>query len=227
MDVFDRTEDRSVLNLVPASVQACFIKAQQAHPDLFLLDEADLYKKLKPESMQPTPTDNRIRLAFWLEYERAQQNQAPMEMAYVYGGVCVKQYFYGTYLKSPTRVAWMLCPPTGYQVILEESVAFGAQRMREYMALDPVLPSGKLDHKLIELQAKIYAMMEQRLKGGITQRVEQKTLQITGQISEKQAMQAITDNSMEAMERRLKELEKRERKALNMPEVRVVDAGKS
>jgi hypothetical protein len=227
-DVFQRTDERALINLVPRVVQEHFIEAQKACPELFSMDEMDLFKELRRLGKGPTPTDNRLRLSFWLEYDRAQSLQEKMNMAYVYAGVCLPHYFHNSYLNHPTRVAWLLCPPVEYQRTLEEGVAFGAQKMREFLALDPIDPYGKPNLKLMELQAKIFAMLDQRLKGGYTQKIESKTLAITGSLTEKQAMQAITDNSMEAMERRLKELEKRERKALNMPEVIVVnDAGKS
>ena len=207
-DAWDRTDPRSLINMVTPAFQAAMIEAQKASPDLFGLDEKALFKVLRGREEMPSPTDNRLRMAFWLEYDRAQHNLCKMEAERVFAGVCTRGYFYGTYLKSAGRVAWLLTPVVEYEVKMREMLDFGMDRMRAILEIDPHPPGSKYPNvKLMELQAKLVAMTDLRLKGGHTQRTEQKSLHV--HMGQKEAQKAIHDMSMEDVQRRIKELDRR------------------
>lgn len=217
MDVWSRAEPRSLINLVPPAVSESLILSAQKREDLFSLDERSLFKLLKQDELTPTATDNRIRLAFWNEYDRAQANQKKMEMVAVFAGVCSKDYFYGRYLKHAEKVAWMVCPPSSYQVIAEEALAFGLEQLRDILSLSVVLPNGRADVKLGELQAKIVAMLDTRVKGTITQRLETKNMSLNISTSDTAVAKAAMAGTMDDIDLRLKELELRERRAYHLP----------
>lgn len=216
-DLWDRTEDRSVINLVPNAVAAAMIDASKSKPELFGLDERDLFAALKRMEKTPSPTDNRLRMAFWLEYDRSQMEMKPMNMTNVFAGVCTKQLFYGNYLHSAERVAWLLCPPVKYIVKIEEALDFGLDRMRDILSIPVQEPGRPVNVKLAELQAKIVAMLDQRSKGAVTQRIEQRNMNLNISTNDKKVAQAAVENSMVALEKRLKELERRERASQNLP----------
>lgn len=222
IDAFDRTDPHALINRVPAHLQAALIDAQQKCPEIFGLDERELYREMRGHSRTPSPSDNRIRLAFWMEHDRALQEGCSMELARVYGGILSKQNFHGNYLNNPWRVAWMITPVVEYEIKMREALDFGLDRLRAFLDEDPK-EGGKLNIKLMELQTKIVAMLDMRIKGGHTQRVEQRNLSVNLNTSDKQVANAVSQLSMEALEKRLKELDRKEKAILGPAEIEVTD----
>lgn len=210
-DVFQRTEPRALINLVPPPIQAAMLDSLKKEPELFGLDERDLFKALRGSNRSPSPTDNRIRLAFWMEYDSSQAEGREFNIQKAYSGICNRSFFYQHYLNSPARVAWMVTAPVGYETKMEEALDYGLDRMREYLEIDAHAVPGKPNVKLMELQAKIVAMFDMRVRGGIVQRTENKTLNVNLSTSDRKVAQATQELSMEALEKRLKELDRRER----------------
>lgn len=219
MDVFQRTNERSAINLVAPRIQAAFIDAQKQAPDLFEMDEGDLFKHLRSNGLAPNATDNRLRLAFWLEYDKVQQQvQKSMQMTNVFGGVCSAHFFYAKYLAVPSRIAWLLCPPVHYLIKMEEALDFGIDRLRDILSKNPDDFKKDSDkNKFMELQTKIILMLDIRVKGAVVQRIEQKSMNLNISTTDTSVARAAVDNSMEKLQRRLKELKTEERKLLNMP----------
>jgi hypothetical protein len=225
VDHWNRTEPRALINLVPPGVAAHLMTASGSHSDYFGQAERDLYQRLKSDGFQPNATDNRLRLAFWNEYERAQTHQDKMNVDSIIDGVCSRSYFYGRYLTNAAKVAWLSTPPASYKVIAEEALAFGYEQLREILDL-PIKneTTGRLDVKLMELKAKIVAMLDVRVKGAVVQKVEQKNMNLNVSTSDGQVAKMAIGQSMSDIEKRLKELERRERKALNLPEPKDIEA---
>lgn len=222
VDLWDRADSRSLLNLLPLQVQSAMLEAGKSKPQWFGLDERTLFKTLKTEGFMPTQTDNFLRTKFWLEYELAQEERRKMNISQVYAGVCVRQYFYGVFLERPDKMAWLCTPPMNYETKLEEALAFGMDRMRDFLEMDPMV-GGKPNIKLMELQAKITAMLDMRKKGAYTQKIEQKNMNLNVSTSDKAVAAALTGANMDQLNARIKVLEQRERQALNLstPEPKV------
>ncbi len=214
LDFWDRSNPRSVVNLMPRHVAECMELAAKNRPELFQMDERQLRRKLSP-----TPTDNRMRLAFWLEYDRAQAAQTRhMNMARIYEGVSSREFFETFYVTKPERVAWLLCHPHSYEVIMSEALAYGVERIREILEMPFIDKKGKIDHRTMEMVLKTVALLDVRVKGATIQRVEQKNLNVHVGTGGKDVTQALLGNSMDEIEARLKYLEKKERAALHLPE---------
>lgn len=213
-DPFNRMEPRAPINIVPPGMQRAMLEAFQANPELFAMDETGLYQELRTRGRQISPTDNRLRLAFWLEYDRCHSESRPFQTGNVFGGVCTKQAFFANYLTVPDKVAWMLLPPVDYAVRIREAHSFGLDQMRAILAINAEA-NGKVNVKLMELQAKIFHMLDQREKGGYTQRQEIKQLSITASAS--QVQEATMEKTMAALNERLKALDKKEREAQRLP----------
>ena len=220
VDLFNRAEPRALINLVPGAVADAFLETSQKRTDLLGLDEKTLYRTLRQEECTPTPTDNRLRLKFWDEYDRAQATQTGMDMISVFAGICTKDYFYGRYLKAPEKVAWLLNPPASYTIKMEEALSYGVDQLREILDMPLVNSQGRFDVKLAELKAKIVAMLDVRVKGAVVQKVENtnKNMSLNVQTSDRALAEKLVGASMSDLEKRLKELERRERRALNLPE---------
>jgi hypothetical protein len=205
IEIWDRTNPRSVLNLVTPVIADSILQASRAKPELFLMDEQTLRKVLSCNDI--TPTDSRLRMKFWNEYERAQSDGNSMGVAYIISGVCTKPYFYDRYLRSPVKVAWMMCPPANYIVMAEEALSFGLSRMRDILEMDDTDAKGKPNVKLLELKVKITAMLDARVKGSVIQQ----SVQV--QYDAGHIKQAIGLETMEELDKRIKQLEGADRRS--------------
>jgi hypothetical protein len=217
-DLWQRSEPRSLINIVPNVAAESFISASKEDPHLFGHDEEGLHKILKATGAIPSATDNRLRVAFWMEYERAQVAGSQMELRNVYSGVCSKPYFYQTYLNNSAKVAWLTCQISSYEKYADEAITFGLTQLREVLALPHAEfhedgSVKKIDTKLIELKAKIIFGLEARRKGAVVQRVEQKNMNLSITATDKQAAQLAMEGTMEQLEKRLEDIRKRQRKA--------------
>lgn len=209
--ILDREQPRSIINLVPPKVGKLFEEAYKALPDLFFMSQHKLYKKISKDYGRVTPTDHRLRMSFWQEYDRAQADQTSIIMTNVYKGVCTREYLYGTYLQLPYNVAWLLCAPATYEVAMEEALSFGIDQLRDILETPHKDPkTGKVDTKLAALKAKIITTLDIRVKGAVTQKVDNRHLHIS---TSKKGMQevyaAVEGKTMDDLDAKLARLEKR------------------
>jgi hypothetical protein len=214
-DLWDRTNPRSIINLVQPGLGRALLEAAKVRGDLFEMDERTLYKQLRSDGKLPTATDNRLRMNFWQEYDRAQATNRDMEIVAIYAGVCSNNYFMNRYLLMPEKVAWMACAPASYSVIMEEALAFGIEQLRDILEMPMVDGKGRINVKLAELKAKITDMLIIRVKGAVTQKLEQtsKNMNLSITTSDATVAKQAMLGSMDAIEKRLKELERRDRTA--------------
>lgn len=214
--LFDREDPRALMNLLPKQVVKAVEDAlfDDKNKELFGMDELTLYKYIKQdETMSITPTDNRLRLKFWMEYDYCQAfHTKGIDWKRVIAGICTYENFFRNFLKKPHKVAWLLCPPTGYAVKVNESLEFGIDQLRDILEI-PHTVGGKTDHKLGELKSKIVALLHVWQKGAPVQRAI--VANLTGNAAAQAAGYKGTEKSMEAMERKLKELEKKEKELMN------------
>jgi hypothetical protein len=232
MDRLYSEASRSLEQIAPTNLVERIHAAHKERPDLFGKLEKELARQLRSESRTPAPVDNRIRLKFWTEYDRAQSEGDRFRTVNVYGGLCPHELFYNYYLKDPCRVAWMLCMPTSYQVKMEEGLSFGLDELRDVLEephttqVDVKGPKGwvkktVVNTKLIEAKIKIVQMMDLRLKGGVVQK------QLNIHATTKALGNMVQSASMEDLHKRLKELEHEKRKALHLPETESSEAGEA
>jgi len=123
---YDKSNPRSLVNIIANTK----LKKHISNPALrqfLLMDEWRLKFKVAQ-----TPTLNRIRIAFWREFDRSQSRMKVMDIKRVLEGICSSEQFY----KLTTNVknlAWILKPPTSYLDSMEEALHFGIDRMREIL----------------------------------------------------------------------------------------------
>lgn len=163
---FDPKNPRAIVNLVPEALSKR-IKDVFYSDDGFLFGfpEAKLRLELTRRGRAPTATDSRIRLQFWLEYDRVQNDRIraqPMEMGYVIGFAMGKEAFYTHYLQDPCAIVWMLCPPVSYMAALDECLREAMERVRANLQVEPVHPNGEPNLKMMEYQAKVEREWYQR-----------------------------------------------------------------
>jgi hypothetical protein len=219
--LFDDNEPRSLVRLVSREVREAMINAATSNPEFFDKDERDLYKHLHFNNFQPSATDNRLRLKFWTEYDRVMATNAlKMCMTSVVAGICSREYFYSVYLKRPSKLAWLLCPPTGYMVKAEEALEFGLEQLRDILeqphtkkVMTKFGEQTVIDSKLGALKAHIVQMLDIRVKGAVPVR----TLNLHANVSQDTITRTTTTATMEELEKQLKSLRDRERMSRNLP----------
>ncbi len=236
-DLWDEKHPRSLLALVPTKWAQGFKNAHHARPELFDLDERELYVYLRANGYTPSPALNTIRLRLWLEYERCQATDGRRVGVFnVLGEVCRSASFEKNMLARPERAAWLLCPPTSYKSKVEEALDFGISRLRDILELNPVeevvnRKTGKITHrvnvKLGELQAKIVNMLDVRVHGAARQRIEQTSRQVSFNINAdaRDVGAAIEGETADDLDKQLRVLEYRERRAMNLPTEREQHGG--
>jgi hypothetical protein len=223
LSLADPKDPRSIINLVPSAVKEALDHHLFEKEELFNTDERELYKYLRANNYQPSPTDNRLRLKFWMEYDRVQERgEGQMQMVNVLAGICSREFFYKTYIKNPQKMAWMLCPPAGYQIKTLEALEFGIDQLRDILDIPHIGSGGKVDVKLAELKAKIVGMLDTRVKGAIVQ----KSMNLNVNTSNDEVAKVATAETMVDLQRQLKDLERRNRQAQNLPLVEVMPAEK-
>jgi len=225
LEVINPEQRNSVINLVSSALQCRIDEAIAAKPELFQMEEVDLARAISP---RPSKTDNRIRMKFWDEYDRVHSHATDgrnvgdrvpsMNMTAIYSGICMKEYFYNVYLHKPEKVAWMLCMPSSYTVKMEELLAFGTEQLRDVLELPHcevdkkgVVDLKSINTKLIEIKAKIVAMVDQRVKGQVIQTIHQKNMNLNVSATAADVKNAGMALTMADMDKRLAELDRRDK----------------
>lgn len=211
----DRADKMSIINLVPDAVGQAIEDALFTQEELFHKEERELWKELRSREQTPSPLDNRLRLKFWTEYDRVLgAGGKQMIMANVLGGLCSKELFYKKYLTHPHKVAWLVCPPTDYLTKASEALEFGLEQLRDILDMPHKIGEGttaKLDAKLAEIKLKIITLLDARVRGAVVQ----KTMNINASIG---AVKGVAEaNTVEDLERQLKELRRRDQMSKNLP----------
>jgi hypothetical protein len=223
--LWDVDEPRSVVNLLPKKVRENILELFQKDPIVFGLSEHDLLIRMRKNSQKLAAADSRLRMKFWLEYDRAQVDQTPINISVVISGVCSRELFYGHYMKRPDRVAYMLLPPTDYMIKAKEALEFGLDQMRDILEVRH-FKDGKVDTALARLKLSIVEMLEERINGArrnLTHPGHQNnsmSVNVNLTPQERSEVKAAGQLMSEAeMDERLKNLEQRERRALHLNEI--------
>lgn len=208
--IFDRTNPRSLINIVWVEFREAMFTVEVNQPELLEMTERKLEKLVEPD-----PTDCRLRLRFWDEYARAQDRGKRLFLEEICRGVCSTDYFDKHISKNLQKIAWIILPPANYVTTMEELLYKGLDRIREVLDL-PLKDqaTGRVDTKLIGEMVKIVQMLDQRVKGAIIQkvaiqqRIDQRTQHHFSNDSTDPLLSAST-NDLEAIESQLGNLNKR------------------
>lgn len=136
-----------------------------------------------------TERDENLRLSFWTEYNVAKDMDKPFSINRAIAGACSPYYFKTKILKTPMLLAYIVYPPTDYMTFMKGMLYKGQKRMQEIMSASAVeherdkdgkIIGSTVNMKLANLQLKTFALIDNRVKGAIVQRVkvEQKNLNV-------------------------------------------------
>ena len=159
----DPTTPRSLVSLLPEAMVQQLLLVWNTHANLFKLSERDLAKELRRQGKTVGPLDHKLRVRFWAEFDRVQSitrddGQTPkFSMAHVIGNDFPKETFYRYYITDPGKLAFLLCPPTDYKLLLEIVLVQGLFTLLEFVnSLDPNDPEkSKYIMQLIKIQREL------------------------------------------------------------------------
>ena len=121
---WDMENPKSVFNLCPDPLQLQ-LKNLQKSELCYLLDlvEPDLFRALQKLNHIPNMIDNRLRVKFWMEYDRCYASgDRKVNISTICAGVCSRETFYKYFITRVPRLAWLLCPPQSYTAKIEEAI---------------------------------------------------------------------------------------------------------
>lgn len=172
--ISDQENPRALTNLVSEKFRDAIHKTLETCPQYFdNQSEHDLRLLLKPDD-----TVCRVRIAFWQEYFRAQDDGKKMMMSRVYSGVTSHDSFYGPILARPQNIAWIITPPVKYMLAMEEALNRGLHNLTVIMGMNLLDENGEIKPKAASIFLKAFEMMQERVKGSVIQ----KNLHITGKV---------------------------------------------
>jgi len=235
VSLWDEADPGSLINLVPEIVAKRFTEARAALPELFELDEQDLARELRKRNQTPTATDHRLRLKFWLEYDKAKDSDSKIEIKQVTSNVCSKEFFYAHYLARPGKVAWLVCPPVGYATKMTEALEFGLEQLRDILAADhyeytvtrnadgeETKEISGINPKIAALKLSIFKTLDDRKHGMAVQKIEAKAQHLHASIpaNDRKLLNEFAQKSTEdELQERLKQVQRREREVMHVPEI--------
>lgn len=168
IELLAKSDPKSLVNLLPTAIANKLDELAFERPELFSMDDDELEKLAKPAI-----TLERLRISFWHEYHRAQEQGRKMTSAGIYAGVCLQQYFSMTVMQKPLAFAWLLRPPASYAIAMEEALVQAIKRVREVLNM-PL--NGSAKNAAIFLKAM--EMLDARLNGAAVQRIESKSVSV-------------------------------------------------
>lgn len=218
-------ERRTLISMLPPYVKEA---AEKIPEQLRYMDEKELRKYVRPN-----PSVQALRNSFWLEYARCIDKEGQwLKIGNILSGICTIEYWAQVVTKNSGMMEWILRPPISYNKAMEEALYFGVERIREilelpftYNMIDP--RTGKerevVDSKAAELVLKAFMIIDNRVKGSVLQRSETKSLQVNASMKEVQGV--MEGQSMEEIEKKLKDLRKKDAALeANIVEAEVVKA---
>lgn len=169
--------DKSLLALLSGvpKMRQKIMELQKDSPELLLIDEVSFKKKHQDVI---TLVTQRIRVALWQEFEQAIHNNRVMRVSQIFAGTCSESSFYNL-INNPVRLAYILCAPADYVVMLKEAHSAGLEKLREIFSARIMDDEGYLNPKAADMVIKAFALLDARLKGAVVQRIDQRNLHAT------------------------------------------------
>lgn len=205
-EVFDRTNPKSVYNMVPESLRG---KMENIPHDLWNFT----IKELEVAHTDISPIDRRLRQSFWFEYDQAHKQNRSMRISTIIRGICSRTLFQENIAGRPHRLRYLLEPPEDYKITMHELLATGMEELREILSLPNKtidLNGNEIaDSKLAAVKLKAVEMIYNRLQGMPIHRSMQITQntnfnhQVGGQIGAPDFSQIQDVNELEKIVQRL------------------------
>ncbi|MBX3017992.1 MAG: hypothetical protein KF767_08890 [Bdellovibrionaceae bacterium] len=218
LDLTDASNRHSLVNMLPGKMA----EALQSIPlEVLSYTETEL-KRVGNIGL----TEERLREAFWLEYNFASLGGRIMNLPNIYNGVCRKEYWWKIIQKDAYKMAFICLPPPAYRVQLKHMLTVALDQQLDILTRDHVLRDKQgndigTDARLAAVKVKISEILMNRVYGSVTQKVvtQNQNVNVEGTPDGEK-------ESLEDIDRRIRELEEKGGAKLleaRLPEVRDAD----
>lgn len=201
--IYDQNNPKSLFNLLSPGMQEHLLRTKNS----FLND-------LSPDSMRNniryTPEYKlvqKIRTAFWIEYDAAQSGNRKMRMTKVWQGLTDNSSQFYNLFKQDHFAAWIFSKPVSKAVREQTILQFAYEQIEDIMCASHYNKDGTLNPYTAKIKVDIWKHLEERVNGGILKRVavqsEQKNINVN---VEANATQYIEMKKAEELQQKLAEL---------------------
>lgn len=200
LDILDETNPHSLVNLLPGKMGDSL---RNIPIEVLTMTETDL-KRLGHIGL----TEERLRYAFWMEYNFASVGKRVINMPNIYNGVCRREYWWQRILTDSYKMAYIFLPPPAHRVEVRELLNVANQQIRDILMRDHIVrdKEGKdvgTDAKLAGAKVKIYEMLANRVHGAMIQKIQTENKNLNVDVNLDDA------KSIEDVEKRIRDAEMR------------------
>ena len=197
IDVFTYENPKAMVNMLPEGVREKIRETveKSEHKEMYKLYSEGQESPLN-RAVNPSKIDHALRYNLWHQYYRAlETGKKTLEVVNIIAGVTTQKTF--DHIMSSSRVFWLLLPPTDYTVANRRAHDRALDRLYQVLDLDPAPEGGKINTALINLQLKIFAVLDNRLNGPITHKHEITTKNLHLGISADQVQKLYSETQRE------------------------------
>jgi hypothetical protein len=195
VSVFDTGNPYSIWNMVPKNYR---VRLENVSRELLGMEEVELRQKVNTSS-----TLNKLRMAFWVEFDMACRMGRTMVMKRVYAGLCTLENFEKTIFKG-NNLAWILTPVASYKVCMEEALESSIAQLRKVLDAPLFKNDGTLDCAAANTIIRVFTLLDQRVHGSIVQKIESKSLVVSRSMKDDDGSKLMPDLDIDL---KLKQLE--------------------
>lgn len=174
--LYDEENPDSLINKIPPRLIPVFERVRTKLPRTLLADERAIRRYVSPDDR-----DERVRLAFWDEFNASTAAGKRMSLQSFISGACSWESWVTAYEPNDKRMCWIFTPPTSYASQMRHILHRGTERLLEIMSL-PMMDeqTGKVDIRVANLILRAWQLADMRVKGGVMQRlqIEQKSMNL-------------------------------------------------
>jgi hypothetical protein len=169
---FDKERPDSMINLIPDEIRDFFLKI----PEQFLMfNESQLERMCKPDIYV-----NKLRIAFWSEYERAASEGRKMILRSIQDTIGPSSPRFMACFMQANTFAYILCAPNTYNDFLDESLYHGMKKLREFLNIEIKKEDGSPDFSAVNTILRIVEFLDLRKHGSVVQRTQNLNVEVKG-----------------------------------------------
>lgn len=221
--IYDADNPDSLINIIPDRMVPVLQRIRKKMARVLHCTEGELRKNIHPDER-----DERVRLAFWDEYNYATKVGKKMSVAAFLQGVMSWEAWITVYEPSDRKMMWVFCPPVSYQVSMRNILYLGQKRLEEIMKSKIHDEEGNLIIPAATLILKTFQLVDIRVKGAITQKlqIQQQSMNVNHNINQDsphlisgQPIESLQLEDLEKLEKRIESARKHSKRIIGeLPE---------
>ena len=122
------------------------------------------------EELGVTKTDRMLKASFWLEFQRAQDENRKMNMRRLLSDITTDKHLYGTVLRHKHRARYLFTPPARQEVTNKALLEIANDAMYAVLTMPLEDKNGKTSMDILNLKMKIWDRLNDRVYGSAIQR---------------------------------------------------------